>query len=95
LVLGLQHVVPFVELLFFLLLARSKLGTPMIWRISFFELVDEVLKLAMLFIGVVMKLLVEFVSSPKMGANVVHLISIPRSIKYQGNTVRSGFNFTL
>lgn len=42
----------------------------MIRKISFFELDDEVLKLAMLFIGVAIKLLVVFVSSPEVGANV-------------------------
>jgi hypothetical protein len=37
-------------------------------RKSFFRLVDEVLKLVMFFINVVMKLLVEFVSSPEVDA---------------------------
>jgi hypothetical protein len=41
-----------------------------IGSISFFELVDKVLMLAMFFISVVMKLLVEFVSSPEVGTNV-------------------------
>jgi hypothetical protein len=40
----------------------------MIGRKSFFRLVDEVLKLVMFFINVVMKLLVEFVSSPEVDA---------------------------
>jgi hypothetical protein len=54
-----------------------KLGPPIIWEISFFELDDEVLKLAMFFIGVTMKLLVVFLGSPEVGANVGHLILIP------------------
>jgi hypothetical protein len=42
----------------------------MIGKISFFELDDKMLKLAMLFIDVVIKLLVVFVSSPEVGTNV-------------------------
>jgi hypothetical protein len=47
----------------------------------------------MLFINIVMKLLVVFVSSPEVGTNVGHLILIPEGIKSQGNTIRSSFIF--
>jgi hypothetical protein len=49
-------------------------------RISLFELIAEAMKLVMLFINMVMKLLMDFISSPEVGAKVVHLISIP--LKY-------------
>jgi hypothetical protein len=41
------------------------------------EVSDKALKLIMLFIRVMMKLLMIVVSSPKVGANVGHLILIP------------------
>jgi hypothetical protein len=62
---------------FLFLLVGSKHDPPVIRRISFFELIDEAMKLVMLFINVVMKLLMDFVSSPEVGAKVGHLISIP------------------
>jgi hypothetical protein len=49
----------------------------MIWRISFFELVDEVLRFSMFFIGFMMKLLVVFVGSLEVGAIVGSLILVP------------------
>jgi hypothetical protein len=65
---------------FFFLLVGSNHDPPVIRRISLFELIAEAMKLVMLFINMVMKLLMDFISSPEVGAKVVHLISIP--LKY-------------
>lgn len=68
------------------MLAGWKLDPPVIRRISFFKLADEVLKLAIFFISVMMKLLAEFVSSRKVGANIDHLFFIVKKYKKQHNT---------
>jgi hypothetical protein len=81
---------------FCFLLAGSNLDPPVIGRISFFKIVDEVLKLAMPFISVVIKPLVEFVSSPKVGAKCWALDFYPvKVINNQGNIVKLDFIFTL
>ena len=68
---------PSLSLFFLPLVSWFKTCHTIIGRINFFRLVDEVLKLAIFFINLMMKLLVEFVSSPDVEANVGYLISIP------------------
>jgi hypothetical protein len=62
---------------FCFLLVGLKLDPPVIERISFFTLVNEVLKPIMFFISVETKLFVEFMSSPEVDDNIGNLILIP------------------